>query len=46
MMAPEEEDRGIQMGPNDSVTEDLDNDGIVEDALGNPAAPEDGTAGD
>ncbi len=34
------------MGPNDSVSEDKDGDGIVEDALGHPAAPEDGTAGD
>lgn len=36
-----EEDRGIQADPGTPERMDRNNDGIVEDGLGKPAAPED-----
>ena len=45
-LIPNQEDRGIQSDINDPLSKDRDNDGFVEDGLGNPAAPEDsGTGG-
>jgi hypothetical protein len=38
MTAPSHGDRGIEADPGDV---DEDSDGIVDDALGDPAAPED-----
>ncbi len=38
---PNQEDRGIETELNGPQRLDQDNDGIIEDGLGNPAAPED-----
>ena len=38
---PNQEDRGIESDIHDPLARDENNDGIVEDGLGNPAAPED-----
>lgn len=46
MIIPNQEDRGIESDTTDPADKDRDHDGIVEDALGNPAAPEDSGAGD
>ena len=38
---PNQEDRGIESDVHDPQNLDQDNDGVIEDGLGNPAAPED-----
>ncbi len=41
-----QEDRGIEAGLNGPEVKDQDRDGVIEDGLGDPAAPEDaGTGG-
>ncbi len=41
MVLPNQEDRGIEAELNGLEAVDQDQDGIIEDGLGNPAAPED-----
>jgi hypothetical protein len=41
MTLPNQEDRGIESDLNGPIRLDQDRDGVVEDGLGNPAAPED-----
>ncbi len=42
---PNQEDRGIQSDVNSPLVKDADDDGVIEDGLGNPAAPEDSGSG-
>ncbi len=41
MTLPNNGDRGIEIEPTDIPGLDADKDGIIEDGLGDPAAPED-----